>query len=99
MFPFFGGLVTFYQVLQYFPPPLHCPLYIDRLIALPHLLVWATNEQNLPTRTAFSSSLVNDSHRMQLMLVGTVHYCSGHVLVTMGGLKVFTLDNVGGGLV
>jgi hypothetical protein len=57
-----------------------------KLLAHPHLLVWATNEQLLPSWATFNSNLTDESHWMSPVLVETVHWW--RALVGVGGLQV-----------
>ena len=50
------------------------PLERSTHIAHPHLLVRATNERFLSSRTTFRVGLANENHKMQPMLVLTVHW-------------------------
>ena len=49
-----------------------CQIHYN-LIAHPHLLVHATNEQFLPVGVIFRVDLANENHWMWPMLIGTAH--------------------------
>ena len=63
----------------------------NSLIAHPHLLVRAISERFLPTWAAFRFGSANESHRLQPMLILTVHWWPAPICV---GVAIHLVNNI-----